>query len=305
VGEGGDEVSVARFIADQRTFYRVPVAVCCAILGLSAGWFYKWIKNPVTGQTQRRRELDARVAELFEASQRTYGSPRIHRDLLEAGWTVGLNTVADSMQRQGLFGRKPKRRKGLTKQDRKAAKFPDLLNRDFSAPAPNVKWCGDITEIPTGEGKLYLATVLDLFSRRLLACPISEHPDADLAGDAIKIAAATRGSRAKIDGVIFHTDRGSTYTATSFTLLCKDKLGIRQSMGRVGSCFDNAAAESFFSTLEHEVLSRHTFDTKAQARTVVLDWCHQFYNTRRRHSSAALLAPAEFEKITADQPAAA
>lgn len=298
-------MSVARFIADQRTFYRVPVAVCCAILGLSVGWFYKWIKAPVTDQLRRRRELDAKVRELFEASGATYGSPRIHRDLLEAGWSVGENTVADSMRRQGLFGRKPKRRKGLTKQDKQAPTFPDLLKRDFSAPAPNVKWCGDITEIPTDEGKLYLATVLDLFSRKLLACPTSEHPNAELACDAIKIAAATRGGRAHIDGVIFHSDRGSTYTASSFTILCKDKLGVRQSMGRVGSCFDNAAAESFFSTLEHEVLSRHHFTTKAQARAVVLAWCHEFYNTRRRHSSAALLPPAEFEMITADQPAAA
>jgi transposase InsO family protein len=305
VGEGGDEVSVARFIADQRTFYRVPVAVCCAILGLSAGWFYKWIKAPVSGQVRRRRELDAKVAELFAASERTYGSPRIHRDLREAGWAVGENTVAESMHRQGLFGRKPKRRKGLTKQDKTAAKFGDLLRRDFTASAPNVRWCGDITEIPTGEGKLYLATVLDLYSRRLLACPISEHPDAVLAGDAIKIAAAVRGGRKVIEGVVFHTDRGSTYTARDFTHLCKEKLGIRQSMGRVGSCFDNAAAESFFSTLEHEVLSRHTFATKAQARAVVLAWCHEFYNTRRRHSSAAMLAPAAFENITADQPAAA
>jgi transposase InsO family protein len=305
VGEGGDEVSVARFIADQRTLYRVPVAVCCAILGISVGWFYKWIKAPVTVQTRRRRDLDAEVLAMFQASDRSYGSPRIHRDLLEAGWQVGENTVADSMRRQGLFGRKPKRRRGLTKQDRAAAKFPDLLNRDFSASAPNVKWCGDITEIPTGEGKLYLATVIDLYSRRLLACPISEHPDAQLCCDAIKIAAAVRGGHECIDGVIFHTDRGSTYTATDFRVLCKDRLGIRQSMGRVGSCFDNAAAESFFSTLEHEVLSRHAFATKAQARTIVLAWCHDFYNTRRRHSSAAFLAPAEFEKITADQPAAA
>jgi transposase InsO family protein len=304
VGEGGDEVSVARFIADQRTYYRVPVAVCCAILGLSAGWFYKWIKNPVTAQVARRRDLDAGVLAMFEASGRTYGSPRIHRDLLEAGWTVGENTVADSMRRQGLFGRKPKRSKGLTRQDRAAAKFPDLLNRDFSAPAPNLKWCGDITEIPTGQGKLYLATVIDLYSRRLLACPISEHPNAELATDAIKIAAASRGGRDAIDNVIFHTDRGSTYTATSFTALCA-RLGVRQSMGRVGSCFDNAAAEAFFSTLEHEVLSRHAFATKADARKIVLAWCHQFYNTRRRHSSAAMLAPAAFEMITADQPAAA
>jgi putative transposase len=297
-------VSVARFIADQRTTYRVPVAVCCAILGLSAGWFYKWIKTPVTGQLRRRRELDAEVAKMFTASERTYGSPRIHRDLLEAGWRVGQNTVADSMRRQGLFGRKPKRSRGLTKQDKKAQAFPDLLRRDFTAPAPNVKWCGDMTEIPTGEGKLYLATVLDLYSRRLLACPMSEHPNAALAADAIKIAAASRGGREQIDGVIFHTDRGSTYTARDFTALCT-RLGIRQSMGRVGSCFDNAAAESFFSTLEHEVLSRHTFATKADARKAVLAWCHQFYNTRRRHSSAAMLPPAEFENITADQPAAA
>jgi putative transposase len=305
VGEGGDEVSVARFIADQRTFYRVPVAVCCAILGLSVGWFYKWIKAPVTVQLARRRELDAKVRELFEASGRTYGSPRIYRDLLEAGWTVGENTVAESMARQGLFGRKPKRRKGLTKQDKQAPTFPDLLKRDFTASAPNVKWCGDITEIPTDEGKLYLATVIDLYSRRLLACPISEHPDRWLAMDAIKIAAAVRGGRQNIEGVIFHSDRGSTYTAGEFTRLCKDRLGIRQSMGRVGSCFDNAAAESLFSTLEHEFLSRHKFATNAHARTVVLAWCHEFYNTRRRHSSASFLPPAAFETITADQPAAA
>ena len=125
---------------------------------------------------------------------------------LRRGWTVSVNTVADSMRRQGLQGRKPKHSKGLTRQDRKAPKFPDLLKRDFTAPAANVKWCGDITEIPTDEGKLYMATVLDLFSRRLLACPISEHPDAQLVAGAIKIAAAVRGGRAKMDSVIFHTD---------------------------------------------------------------------------------------------------
>ena len=127
---------------------------------------------------------------------------------------------------------------------------------------------------------------------------MSEHPDAELAGDAIKIAAAVRGGRTEIDGVIFHTDRGSTYTAKDFTKLC-GRLGVRQSMGRVGSCFDNAAAESFFSTLEHEVLSRHHFRTRAEARAVVVPWCHDFYNIQRRHSTAALLAPAEFERIAA------
>jgi putative transposase len=201
--------------------------------GLSQSWFYKWFNRPATAGQRRRADLDAEVHRLFNASKRSYGSPRVHADLLEAGRTVGVNTVADSMRRQGLQGRKPKHSKGLTRQDRKAPKFPDLVKRDFTAPAANVKWCGDITEIPTDEGKLYMATVLDLFSRRLLACPTSEHPDAQLAADAIKIAAAARGGRAKIDSVIFHTDRGSTYTASSFTLLCKDKLGIRQSMGRL------------------------------------------------------------------------
>jgi transposase InsO family protein len=119
---------------------------------------------------------------------------------------VSVNTVADSMRRQGLQGRTPKRRRGLTRQDRTAPKFPDLLHRDFTAPAPNARWCGDITEIPTDDGKLFLASVLDLHSRRLLASATSDHPDADLACDAIKMAAAVRGGRAAIDGVIFHTD---------------------------------------------------------------------------------------------------
>lgn len=297
-------MSVARCIADQRTMHRVPHAVSCAILGVSLSWFYKWINRRPTPRQARRAELDTAVKDAFDASQATYGSPRIHADLVEAGWTVSVNTVADSMRRQGLQGRKPKRRRGLTRQDRSAPKFPDLVHRDFTAPAPNVKWCGDITEIPTEEGKLYLASVLDLHSRRLLASATSEHPDADLACDAIKMAAAVRGGRRVIDGVIFHTDRGSTYTATSFTTLCR-KLGVAQSMGRVGSCFDNAAAEALFSTLEHEVLSRHHFTTKAQARQVVVAWCQDFYNSRRRHSSAALMSPIQYERLAADQPAAA
>ena len=137
-------MSVARFIADQRTFYRVPHAVTCAILGVSISWLYKWLHREPTARQGRRAALDKRVRELFERSKRTYGSPRAHADLLAEGWRVSVNTVADSMRRQGLQGRKPKRRNGLTKQDKKAPKFPDLLRRDFSASVPNRKWCGDI-----------------------------------------------------------------------------------------------------------------------------------------------------------------
>ena len=297
-------MSVARFIADQRTMHRVPHAFTCRLLGVSESWFYKWRDRPATPRQVRRGEIDAEIRRRFDDSDRTYGSPRIHRDLREAGWTINEKTVAESMQRQGLMGRKPKRRKGLTKQDKNAPVFPDLLNRDFTAARPNLKWCGDVTEIPTDEGKLYLATVLDLFARKLLACPISEHPDTELCSDAIKIAVTARGGRANVEGVIFHTDRGSTYTSKDFRRLCKRRLGVRQSMGRVGSCFDNAAAESFFSTLEHEVLSRHHFTTKDEARRVVLAWCHEFYNVRRRHSSAGMMSPDAYE-AAALQPEAA
>jgi transposase InsO family protein len=304
VGEGGDEVSVARFIADQRTNYRVPHTITCLLLGVSLSWFYKWRGRPPTPRQQRRADLDAAVAAMFDDAKGLHGSPRLHADLRAAGWVVTEKTVAESMRRQGLAARKAKRRKGLTKQDKTAPKFPDLVNRDFTAAAPNRKWCGDVTEIPTADGKLYLATVIDLYSRRLLAAATSLRCDAELCEQAIKIAVAVRGGQTKINNVVFHTDRGSTYTARTFTKLCFD-LGVRQSMGRVGSCFDNAAAEAFFSSLEWEVLSRHQLTDPDHARSVVLPWCYEFYNHRRRHSSAQMLSPIAYENLTADQPAAA
>ncbi|MBB4853111.1 transposase InsO family protein [Mycobacteroides chelonae] len=177
---------LARFIADQRTNYAVLHTITCALLGVSISWFYKWFRRPPSARRRRRMVLDRRVAELFAASGRTYGSPRVRADLRDEGWQVSVNTVADSMHRQGLQGRKPKRPRGLTKQDRGAPTFLDLLKRDFTATALNAKWVGDVTEIPTAEGTLYLATVIDLFGRRLLAAPISAHPNAALVADALK-----------------------------------------------------------------------------------------------------------------------
>jgi transposase InsO family protein len=296
-------VSVARFVADQRTNYRVPHTITCALLGVSISWFYKWLSRTPTATEQRRAQVDEAVAKAFKAARGLHGSPRLVTDLREAGWTVSEKTVADSMRRQGLVARKIRRRNGLTVQDKTAPKFPDLLKRDFTAPAPNCRWVGDMTEIPTAAGKLYLATVIDLFSRRLLGAATGLHPDAQLACDAIKMAVAARGGAEHIDGVIFHTDRGSTYTADKFTALCR-RLEIRQSMGRVGSCFDNAAAEAFFSSLEWEVLSRHEFDTVAKARAVVIDWCYGFYNTQRRHSAAAGQSPINYENAALTREAA-
>ena len=312
-------MSVARFIADQRTNYRVPHTVVCALLGVSLAWFYKWLTrasgpSATSGlhstRDRRRDTLDRAVAAGFKKARGLHGSPRLHADLRDDGWQVSEKTVADSMRRQGLVARRIKRRSGLTRQDKTAPKFPDLLSRDFTADRPNAKWVGDMTEIPTVDRhgrpgpRLYLATVIDLYSRRLLGAATGLHPDAELACAAIKMAVAARGGVDAVNGrdwrtddekrVIFHTDRGSTYTANSFTRLCR-QLGIRQSMGRVGSCFDNAAAEAFFSSLEWEVLSRHEFKSTGQAQAVALDWCYGFYNHDRRHSSAGMMSPITYE----------
>ena len=312
-------MSVARFIADQRTHYRGPQAVDCALLGVSLAWFHKWIARagspgPHTRRERRRDTIDRAVAVAFRKARGLHGSPRLHADLREGGATVSEKTVAEAMRRQGLIARRIKRRNGLTRRDKTAPKFPDLLRRDFTADRPNARWVGDMTEIPTGPHgkgpKLYLATVIDLYSRRLLGAATSLHPDAQLACAAIKMAVAARGGKDAIrreeqaERVIFHTDRGSTYTATDFTRLCRN-LGIRQSMGRVGSCFDNAAAEAFFSSLEWEVLSRHDFQDTRQAQAVVLDWCYGFYNHDRRHSSAGMMSPIHYEDTAAPDREAA
>lgn len=306
-------MSVARFIADQRTFYRVPHTVVCVLLGVSLSWFYKWISRTPTPTEQRRVSLDAAVEAAFKKARGLHGSPRLLHDLREDGWTVSEKTVADSMRRQGLIARRIRRRNGLTRQDKTAPKFPDLLKRDFTADRPNARWVGDMTEIPTGRDgngtKLYLATVIDLYSRRLLGAATGLHPDADLACQAIKMAVTARGGRDAIwsdddaQKVVFHTDRGSTYTANDFTKLCR-QMGIRQSMGRVGSCFDNAAAEAFFSSLEWEVLSRHDFENTRQAQAVVMDWCYGFYNYDRRHSSADMMSPINYETAALNREAA-
>ena len=315
-------MSVARFIADQRTIYRVPHTLVCALLGVSLAWFYKWLGRAEgpgatsglhTPSDRRREVVDRAVAIAFRKARGLHGSPRLVHDLRDGGWTVSEKTVADSMRRQGLIARRIRRRNGLTRQDKTAAKFPDLLRRNFTAERVNAKWVGDMTEVPTGlDGKgtkLYLATVIDLYSRRLLGAATGLHPDADLACQAIKMAIATRGGKVALwreneaERVIFHSDRGSTYTANSFAKLCR-QMGIRQSMGRVGSCFDNAAAEAFFSSLEWEVLSRHDFENTRQAQAVVMDWCYGFYNHDRRHSSAAMMSPINYETAALNREAA-
>jgi putative transposase len=294
-------MTVASFVAAQRTEHRVPHAKCCRWLGVSESWFYKWRDRQPTARQQRRTALDAAVKVSFDESggtPRTYGSPRVFEDLVEAGWKVSVNTVAASMARQGLQGRCPKRkRRSLTRPDKAAAPIPDLVQRDFNADTVDARWCGDLTEIPTDEGKLYLATVLDLASRRLPGFALGEHHDAPLAKGALCMAAAVRGGN--VDGVVFHSDKGGEYTGDVFTEACA-ALGVTQSMGRVGSALDNAAAESWNSTLEWELLSRRHFATKDQARREVSRFI-DVYNHRRRHSSCEMLAPVAYEQVLAER----
>jgi transposase InsO family protein len=298
-------VSVAHFIASQRTDHRAPHAKCCRWLGVSESWFYKWRDREPTPRQERRASLDEAVKASFEDSggnPGTYGSPRVFEDLLEGGWRVSVNTVAASMARQGLAGRCPQRkRRSLTRPDRRAEPIPDLIKRDFSAEGIDQRWCGDLTEIPTDEGKLYLATVLDLGSRRLAGFALGEHHDSPLAKAALCMAAAVRGG--DVAGVIFHTDKGGEYVGDLFDRACK-KLGVTQSMGRVGSALDNAAAESFNSTLEHELLSRKHFATKDQARREIAQFVDN-YNHRRRHSSCEMLPPVAYEALLAQRAAEA
>jgi transposase InsO family protein len=298
VGEvaAADPAAIVGAISDQRTGHGIPHSVACRALGVSQAWFYKWRRRPAepTKREVRRAALEDRITYFFRESGDTYGSPRITLDLWAEGWQVSVNTVAEVMADLGLQGRKPPRRRhSLTRQGKRRA-APDLVHRTFNAIAPDVLWAGDMTEIDTDEGKLYLATVLDLFSRRLLGYGMGAHHDAALVGASLKMASATRGGA--VTGVIFHSDRGSEYTSEAYNGLC-DRLGVVQSMGRVGSALDNAAAESFNSLIKVEYIHRQHFTTRDQARTKIATWITDFYNTRRRHTSAAGQPPAEFERI--------
>jgi putative transposase len=282
---------VAALIAAQRDQHRVPHATACRALGVSRSWFYKWKDAALTPRAARRAVLAAEVRRLFAAHRGTYGSPRITADLREAGWAVSKNTVAALMREQGLAARRKKRRRSTTRPGKGRWRAPDLVRRDFPARQVNRKWYGDGTEIPTGQGKLYLASVMDMASRRVLGFALGEHHDAQLAYSALVMAVAVRGGQ--VPGVIMHTDQGSEYTAGLVRRAC-ERLGLCQSMGRPGSALDNAVIESWHSTLEFELRSVEHFTTRAAARARIPAWIED-YNTRRRHSALGMMSPVAYE----------
>jgi len=292
---------VAGFIAVQRAEHGIPHATACRALGVSPAWFYKWRAGDASRRRARRAQLAAEIGRLFAAHRGRYGSPRITADLHEAGWRVSKNTVAKIMAEQRLVARR-KRRRGGTRPGTGRWRAPDLIGRRFAAAQVNRKWYGDGTEIVTDEGKLFLDSVLDMASRRVVGFALGAHHDAELAYAALSMAVAVRGGRDAIAGVILHTDQGSEYTAGLVRAAC-DRLGIRQSMGRPGSALDNAVIESWHSTLEFELRRLERFATKAQARARVAAWIEE-YNHDRRHSALGMLSPIAYERrhTTLDDP---
>jgi putative transposase len=291
---------VAGFIASQRDAHGVPQAVSCRALGVSQSWFYKWKAGELPPRAARRERLKAEIARLFAAREGKDGSPRITAALRDAGWRVSENTVAGLMREQGLAARRKKRRKTTTRPGKGRWRAEDLVKRKFAADGINRRWYGDGTEITTGEGKLYLDSVLDMGSRRIVGFCLGAHHDADLAYGALAMAVAVRGGA--VPGVVLHTDQGSEYTARSFRAACK-RLGIAQSMGRPGSALDNAVIESWHSTLEFELRSLHQFATRAAARAAAAAWIED-YNYVRRHSALGMRSPVDYERLLAGKDAA-
>jgi putative transposase len=287
-------VSLASFIAAQRDSHRVPVAVSCRALSVSPAWFYKWRGGDVSLRRARREALTAAIRYWFVKRRRREGSPRITVRLRADGWTVSTNTVAQIMREHDWVARPKRRRKGTTKRNKNHRKAADQVNRDFSPRvSPNQTWVGDIKHIPCAEGKFYLATVLDLHSRRVVGFATGNHHDAALAKAAVCMAIAVRGG--SVSGVVMHTDQGGEYTGELFAKACGNA-GIKQSVGRTGSALDNAVAESFNSTIELELLDETgVFATRERARAAIAVFIDD-YNHERLHSTIGMLPPVVYEQ---------
>jgi putative transposase len=261
------------------------------VLGVSASGYYAWSRRPVSAHSQRDRQLQVLVRASFEASKHRYGSPRIHEDLLEQDARVSRKRVIRLMQADGLKARARKRFKCTTMSDHDQPVAANLLDRQFTAAAPNRRWVGDTTEFVIGEsGKLYLAAILDLFSRFVVGWAVSAVNDRHLTLKALGMALRRRGPDA---GLLHHSDQGCTYASEDYQRML-DASGITCSMSRRGNCYDNAVMESFFSSVKSETADR--FASCGDAKMELFDYIEVFYNQRRRHSTLGQISPAEFER---------
>jgi len=267
------------------------IATQCRVLGVSASGYYAWMLRPPSA----RRVIDAvlleRIRAIHQKSRGTYGAPRIHAELVDEGWHIGRKRVARLMCEAGLEG--ASRRKWISTTQRRldARPAPDLVERDFTADGPDQLYVADITYVPTWAGFLFLAVVLDVCTRRVVGWAMANHLRTELVLDALNMALHQR----RPTNVIHHSDQGTQYTSISFGRRCK-QAGVRPSMGSVGDCYDNAMCESFFATLECELIDRTTFRTHAEAKLAIFEFIEGWYNPHRRHSSIDYLSPINYEK---------
>ena len=263
----------------------------CRLLGVSPSGYYAGLRRPVAERTQADATLSEQIRWIHEHSRRTYGAPRVHAELAAQGVRVGRKRVARLMREADLQGASRRAPARTTVRDAEARPAPDLVERKFTAEAPDRLWVADITYIPTWAGFLYLAVVVDAWSRRVVGWAMATHLRTELVLAALEMALWQR----RPQEVIHHSDQGTQYTSIAFGQRCREA-GVRPSMGSVGDCFDNALCESFFATLECELLDRRRFRTPAEARRAVFDFLEGWYNPHRRHSALGYLSPAEFER---------
>ncbi len=287
-GERIDPPGGFRFAVDHRAAY--PVRVMCRLPGLSPSGYYAWRKREPSRRARENAALTGEILDIHAMSDGTYGAPRIHAELRARGREAGVNRVARLMRAAGVEGVSRRRKGSTTKRAAKSRPAPDLVDRDFSASGPDELWVADITYVPTWAGFLYLAVVLDAWSRRIVGWSMATHLRTSPVLDAFDMALARR----RPEEVIHHSDQGSQYTSYAFGGRCR-RAGVRPSMGSVGDAYDNAMCESFFATLECELIWRRSFRTPGEARREVFRFIEGWYNPRRRHSSLGYESPASFE----------
>jgi putative transposase len=292
-------VTVFRFVEAERACF--PVTTMCRVLGVSPSGYWAWRRRPPAPRVLEDERLTELVKLAHARGQGTYGSPRVHAELREADEHVSRKRVARLMRAAGLQGVSRRRSIVTTVRDPRADPAPDLVGRDFRAPGPDRLWVADITALPTGEGWLQLATVLDAWSRRVVGWSMDRSASTELVLRALEMALGGRDPR---PGLIHHSDHGSQYTSLAFGARMR-AAGIRPSMGTVGDSYDNALAESFFASLETELIDRTSWRTRDEARLAAFTWIEAFYNRVRRHSALGYLAPVEFEARACQAPRAA
>ena len=274
--------------ANQAVF---SVRTMCRLLGVSSSGYYAGLHRQPSARGQADEALSRRIRAIHLRSRGTYGCPRIHAELVDDGVQVSRKRVARLLREAGLQGASRRRRFSTTVRDRDRRPAPDLVERNFTSSGPDQLWVADITYVPTLSGFLYLAVVLDAWSRRIVGWSMATHLRTELVLEALNMALWQRHPSA----VIHHSDQGTQYTSIAFGQRCRES-GVRPSMGSVGDCFDNALCESFFATLECELLDRRRFKTRAQARLEVFEFLEGWYNPHRRHSALGYLSPVQFEK---------